>query len=191
MGYTKTNWQDLPNTATPITATRLNNMEKGIADANGAIGISDYSSSSTYIIGDLCIYNNKLYRCKTAISTSEVWNATHWEEKTLLNIREDYSTNEMIIGTWLDGSAIYRKVIACNLGTLSSSWKNLVALPTGFKQLVNIRGVRYNSNTSIYFPIYITSSWYVQFGFDANNIRIQGAGYDDMDIYLILDYTKN
>ena len=30
MAYTKTNWQDLPNTTTPITATRLNNMESGI-----------------------------------------------------------------------------------------------------------------------------------------------------------------
>lgn len=34
MAYTKTNWQDLPNTTTPINATNLNKMEQGIYDAN-------------------------------------------------------------------------------------------------------------------------------------------------------------
>ena len=33
--YTKTNWQDAPSTATPITAARLNRMEKGIEDCSG------------------------------------------------------------------------------------------------------------------------------------------------------------
>lgn len=32
MAYTKTTWQDLPNTTTPITATRLNNIENGIKE---------------------------------------------------------------------------------------------------------------------------------------------------------------
>lgn len=33
--YTKTNWQDAPSTATPITAAQLNRMEKGIEDCIG------------------------------------------------------------------------------------------------------------------------------------------------------------
>lgn len=33
--YTKTNWQDAPSTATPITAAQLNRMEKGIEDCSG------------------------------------------------------------------------------------------------------------------------------------------------------------
>ena len=32
--YTKTNWQDAPSTATPITAAQLNRMEKGIGDCS-------------------------------------------------------------------------------------------------------------------------------------------------------------
>lgn len=32
MAYSKTNWQDLPNTTTPVNATNLNNMETGIED---------------------------------------------------------------------------------------------------------------------------------------------------------------
>ena len=75
----------MPNTTTPITANNLNKMENGIADANGAIGATAYSSSDTYAVGDICIYNNKLYRCNTAISTAEAWNSNHWTEINLLD----------------------------------------------------------------------------------------------------------
>ena len=38
-----------------------------------------YSSSSTYKIGDLCVYNNKVYACITPITTAEAWNSSHWQ----------------------------------------------------------------------------------------------------------------
>lgn len=38
-----------------------------------------YSSSSTYSVGDLCIYNNKTYVCISAITTPEAWNGNHWK----------------------------------------------------------------------------------------------------------------
>lgn len=34
MAYTKQTWNDLPNTTTPVTATRLNHIEDGVYDAN-------------------------------------------------------------------------------------------------------------------------------------------------------------
>ena len=80
MSYIKTNWQNLPNTSTPIIANSLNNIENGVADANGAIAVNTYSSSSTYEVGDYCIYNNKLYKCTTAISTAEAFNSTKWQQ---------------------------------------------------------------------------------------------------------------
>jgi len=88
MSYEKTNWQDLPNTSTPINATRLNKMETGIADANGMIGVTTYSSNSTYAVGDYCVYNNKLYRCITAITTGEAFNSSKWTETTVMNEKE-------------------------------------------------------------------------------------------------------
>lgn len=45
----------------------------------------DYSSSATYAVGDFVIYNGKLYRCTTAISTAEVWTAGHWAETKMGN----------------------------------------------------------------------------------------------------------
>ena len=83
--YSKTVWQDLPSTQTPITAGRLNNMENGIEENDTAIGKEWYSSVSTYAVGDYCIYNNILYRCKTAITTAESFNSSKWEATSILN----------------------------------------------------------------------------------------------------------
>lgn len=48
------------------------------SSGEGSIPVSNYSSSSTYKVGDLCKYNGVLYRCKTAITTAEAWNSSHW-----------------------------------------------------------------------------------------------------------------
>lgn len=46
--------------------------------------ISDqYDPTSTYAVGDYCIYNNTLYRCNTAITTAEAWNSAHWTATTI------------------------------------------------------------------------------------------------------------
>ena len=42
-----------------------------------------YNSSSIYAAGARVIYNNKIYRCTTAISTPEQWNEDHWIETTV------------------------------------------------------------------------------------------------------------
>ena len=43
-----------------------------------------YSASSSYAVGDLCIYNGILYKNNTAIgSGGETWNASHWTQITI------------------------------------------------------------------------------------------------------------
>ena len=42
-----------------------------------------YDSTSTYTVGDLCIYNNNLYECNTKISVAEAWDSTHWTQVTV------------------------------------------------------------------------------------------------------------
>lgn len=89
MSYTKTTWQDLPNTTTPITATRLNNMENGIKNNDTNIGGEEYSSSSTYAVGDIVRYQEKLYKCITAITTAEAFNSSKWEQNDIIEFLED------------------------------------------------------------------------------------------------------
>lgn len=41
-------------------------------------GLSVYSSSATYAVGDRVRYGSYMYECNTVISTAEAWNAEHW-----------------------------------------------------------------------------------------------------------------
>lgn len=38
-----------------------------------------YDTSATYAVGDLVIYQESLYACKSAIETAEEWNEEHWD----------------------------------------------------------------------------------------------------------------
>lgn len=86
MSYTKTTWQDLPNTSTPITATRLNNMENGIKNNDTNIGEENYDNTKTYEVGDIVRYNEKIYKCITAITTAENFDNSKWEQTNIVEI---------------------------------------------------------------------------------------------------------
>lgn len=53
-------------------------IEPNFADA--------YDKTATYSVGDYVIHDNSLYKCNTAISTAEEWEATHW---TQVNVAEE------------------------------------------------------------------------------------------------------
>ena len=65
-------------------ATLVNQMQAAVnsmpADytALRASIAEDYSTSSTYNVGDFAWYNGRLYKCTTAIATAESWNSSHW-----------------------------------------------------------------------------------------------------------------
>lgn len=136
------NWQ---NGTTPINATNMNKLVQEDMITNV------YSSSSTYAVGDYCIYGNTLYRCTTAISTAEAWNSAKW---ALVNIADEiknsmelYSTTERKIGTWIDGKPLYRKVFTAEYNTantealVNSNIQNI-------NKIVDIKGFILTSNNA-------------------------------------------
>lgn len=43
-----------------------------------------YDSTASYAVGDLCIKDNTLYKCNTAIASGgETWTAAHWDATTV------------------------------------------------------------------------------------------------------------
>lgn len=58
----------------------------GSSNANLA---PDYDSTSTYAVGDWCIYNGTLYQCNTAIPTAEAFDPTHWTAKKVVDAFAD------------------------------------------------------------------------------------------------------
>lgn len=98
--------------ATEATA-RENSIVKKIAPA--------FSTSATYASGALCIYNEKLYRCKTAITTAGAWDSSKWTEITVANgVQPRVGTITMNASSWsgsgpwtqtvtVSGAAVYAK----------------------------------------------------------------------------------
>ena len=59
--------------------TQMKNNANGVGQAKELV--SDvYSGSTTYSVGDYCIYDNKLYRCITGITTAEAFDSAKWQE---------------------------------------------------------------------------------------------------------------
>ena len=71
--------------------TQLANIGYDLSQGSGAISNNpyytfgtrkttqtQYSSSSTYNLGDLCVYNDKIYVCRQEITTPEAFTSSHW-----------------------------------------------------------------------------------------------------------------
>lgn len=72
----------------------------------------EYKNTKTYAVGDLCIHNNILYKCITAVETAEEFNAEKWEVTSLCKeevanktaiaeLNEKMDADKIIIGTFL------------------------------------------------------------------------------------------
>lgn len=78
-----------PGTIIPSITELINQIDAAIdsipADYSTLLGsvAGTYSASKTYAVGDYVWYDGALYRCTTAISTSELWTAAHWSRAVL------------------------------------------------------------------------------------------------------------
>ena len=228
MAYTKTNWV---NGTTPLNDKNMNKIENALEnlDTNISKSTDEYSSTRTYSIGELVIYNNKLYKANQDITTAEAFNSSHWTEVTLLsdvneiksvvnnnadnlnkmdevinskqdkltagtgieitetniinNLNANYSTEEVKIGTWIDGKPLYRIVASINLQNYTS-WTNLVHI-SNLKRVINI----YGSLNNINIPRYESSSYFTQFLYENNYIKVMCNGNTGGG-YLVIEYTK-
>lgn len=152
MPYTRVNWENLPSTNTPVNATNLNKMDLGIKENNNVIGGDAYSSSSTYNVGDYCIYDNTLYQCNTKISTAEAWNSSHWTEVNIIGKLEKFGKNIIVakvsgtttITTQGLNTSIVGYTQADKVGTLLSVTNNGVVIPAGVSKVLISGQVRFD-----------------------------------------------
>lgn len=162
-----------------------------------------YDDTETYSVGDLVIYGNTLYKCTTDIITAEAWTPTHWTPTTLAEAIAAggggvpavyYSTEEHVIGTWIDGRPVYEKSYDYMLDSVvQNTTKHLVYEP-GIKPLSPITGyvtigapdnyyeLPYNGYTTRL--VYNPSSGYIDF---VTN-DYWSASYK---IYMTVRYIKN
>ena len=81
----------MPNNYIDINgAQTLYNDLRGRAARAGGNLAAEYSTSATYSVGDYVIYKDKLYRCKTAVTTAGSW-ASNSSKFEVTNIGEETS----------------------------------------------------------------------------------------------------
>ena len=76
---------------------QMRNNADGVNFAK-AISSDAYDNSKSYGVGDYCIYDNKLYRCITAIESAEAFNITKWEQTTVGKEVKQLNSNLDVIG---------------------------------------------------------------------------------------------
>ena len=133
-------------------------------------------------------------------NTSDTWvpvmrgtTLQHRVINNYVNNSNAYSTSEIIIGTWIDGKTIYRKVVS--IGTLpgSSGAKNTAHGISDMGTLIKIYGFAYSGGTRFPLP-YTTNVNSSNIALYANNTNViveVGQSRSGYTAYAILEYTKN
>lgn len=104
-----------------------------------------------------------------------------------------YSSNEQLIGKWINGENLYRKVFEINMDSSSKE----MTISTGIsnmKQLTHAYGVGLYQNT-----IYIPLNFYNNLGWDSFHLTGKGASiilqrgdnFPITKVFITLEYTKN
>ena len=102
-----------------------------------------------------------------------------------------YSTDEMIIGRWIDGKPLYRKVIQ---GNITSKNQSLFVVNANVETMISIRGYDF-SNGIYYFPFNYAQDGSTQkaifYKKDTDTIEFRSNSYNSGEVFVvILEYTK-
>lgn len=103
-----------------------------------------------------------------------------------------YSTDEIKIGTWIDGKPLYRKVIESTSGNINV--ETVVGSINNFEYLKILTGTIVNSeNTSVNFPFIFNANNLGELFMSSNgsiNCLVTNGAYANRPIKVIIEYTK-
>ena len=111
--------------------------------------------------------------------------------KNYVDKKQTYSTDEIVVGKWIDGKPLYRKVITGNL--------SMSEIQHGLSNFIlrNCYGMFYNSNSGKYFPVPSTRPLYPEYevGLIVTSTVVQleraaNVQQSYMTIEIVLEYTK-
>ena len=112
-----TTFSNLATTAKNLVGA-INEIEAGGGGGSSNANLApDYDATSTYAVGDWCIYNGTLYQCNTAIPTAEAFDPTHWTAKKVVDAFADIEDE-------LDDKVDTTDFLATNLPIQSGSATN-------------------------------------------------------------------
>lgn len=152
----------------------------GLIDLNGlghfkakenAMVADTYSASKTYAVGDYVYYNGTLYRCTTAISTTEAWTAGHW---TAVKLADDCSALKTALTQTEKVERCPIPYSSAGNGYISSETGDIVSAQ-GYLHTDYIDLTKYNSITYERIIVTGTSTYYYGIAFyDSTKTYISG-----------------
>lgn len=170
MTYTPKEWKDFPDETTPIQASDLNHIEQGIGDLNTSIG--DLNTLNTTEKSNLVGAINEIYQNSV------------------------YSTDEIVVGKWIDGKPIYKITKIFYLTATGSTSYDISEYKIDTLVDFNPLFIRSGStvSTDIEKPFYSTSSDYARLFVRGNtSIEIRYAvssNYTVTQVRCTFLYTK-
>lgn len=120
----------------------------------------------------------------------------YYDGKDILGCQsqEIYSTQEIRIGTWIDGKPLYRRVINSITASETGTQVNIATIDDNLDTLVSLNGGIYFSSTARFIPInYYNGNDHVSTFIGSNTIRqiVSNSSYCNKSLMIVIKYTKN
>ena len=180
------------NTNIPTPA----NTEKviaSIASANGAVDSPVLVSCDNPTIYIMNVRNTSVTIVDFTIQYTKTTDVAGSGNYAALGVPAvHYSTNEHVVGTWIDGKPIYEKTVDCG-ALLNNATKTVAHGIANISKVVEYKGISFDTNGySICLPYAGFGDWSVSIYANATNIYLQTKQNrtDCVNSYITLRYTK-
>jgi hypothetical protein len=132
----------------------VTSLKTGNKTVTGAINqtisnfANDYDATATYDVGDCVLYAGVLYKCTTAITTAEAWDATHWTAVKAVDMGGGGALSELTdvaITTPSNGQIL-------QYDSQTDTWKNeTLTVVASFSELSDVSlSTLYNNDVPVY-----------------------------------------
>lgn len=172
MAYSKTTWEDLPSTNTPINATRLNNIESGIED-------NDKRLNGTSVAGDMVVNS---IRTKNMFDKNSMVYSNHVYlplDTNSTQIRNYGGTGTYILLIKLEETKTYTISKRAG-GRFRAGFTNTSTPVFDTNNVITLRLPNNDTGTSMTFTVPTGSPYFVCNFFSADQTADANIGYENM-----------
>jgi len=135
---TATNYTSELQTTSKTLTGAINEIAQGGGGGGTDVIADDFSTESTYVVGDYVIYSGSLYKCTTAVTTAGAWDSTKWTETLVMDEVEAGGGGG---SSWTDVTG------TLTAGSTSITLSNVAITTTSTIEVFNDLDVPYNSKT--------------------------------------------
>lgn len=161
-----------------------------------------YSASRTYDVGDICIYDNNLYKCVTAVETAETFDQAKWNKTSFAALHADqekkisentqsltYTTSQDVVIGSLNGKELHRHVY----NIIKSDNLQTMTIDTGIKSgdidcMINIYGT-YKASNGVYYVLSPQSSLRCEVVLSSKGVELIIKGINAVKVTAVIEYT--